>query len=80
MKKCTALKSKKVQGILGETFILVLSSPAVFRLQNRVSDWVSRAENASYRNRTEKQIMPFQTKVNWLFNDILCYLVIGYFD
>ena len=24
--------------------------------------------------------MPFQTKVNWLFNDILCYLVIGYFD
>ena len=29
-----ALKSKKVQGIFGETFILVLSSSAVFGLQN----------------------------------------------
>ena len=34
-----ALKSKKVQGIFGETFILALSSSAVFRLQNRVSDF-----------------------------------------
>ena len=33
------LKSKKVQGIFGETFILALSSSAVFRLQNRVSDF-----------------------------------------
>ena len=33
-----ALKSKKVQGILGKIFILVLSS-AVFRLQNGVSDF-----------------------------------------
>ena len=32
------LKSKKVQGIFLETFILALSSLAVFRLQNRVSD------------------------------------------
>ena len=31
-----ALKSKKVQGIFGETFILALLSSAVFRLQNRV--------------------------------------------
>ena len=29
---------------------------------------------------TEKQITPFKTIVNWLFNDIWCYLVIGYFD
>ena len=26
-----------------------------------------------------KQIMPFKTKVNWLFTDIWCYLVIGCF-
>ena len=32
------------------------------------------------QNRTEKQIMPFKTIVNWLFNDIWCYLVIGSFD
>ena len=32
-----ALKSKKVQGIFGKTFILALLSSAVFRLQNRVS-------------------------------------------
>ena len=32
------------------------------------------------KNPTEKQIMPFKTTVNWLFNDIWCYLVIGCFD
>ena len=32
------------------------------------------------QNRTEKQIMPFKTTLNWLFNDIWCYLVIGSFD
>ena len=32
------------------------------------------------QNRTEKQIMPSKTTVNWLFNDIWCYLVICYFD
>ena len=34
------LKSKMVQGIFGETVILALLSSAVFRLQNRVSDFV----------------------------------------
>ena len=34
-----ASMSKKVQGILGETFILALSFSAVIRLQNRVSDF-----------------------------------------
>ena len=33
------LKSKKVQGIFEETFILALLSSAVFRLQNGVSDF-----------------------------------------
>ena len=32
-----ALKSKKVQGTLGQTFILALSSSGVFCLQKRVS-------------------------------------------
>ena len=32
------------------------------------------------QNRTEKQIMPFKTTVNWLFNDTWCYLVIAFFD
>ena len=34
-----ALRSKKVQGILGKTFILVLLSSTVFSLQNVVSDF-----------------------------------------
>ena len=34
-----ALKSKKVQAIIGETFILTLLSSAAFRLQNSVSDF-----------------------------------------
>ena len=32
------------------------------------------------QNRTEKQIIPFKTTLNWLFNDIWCFLVIGSFD
>ena len=39
LKKCTTLKSKKVQGIFGGTFILALSSSAVFHLQIYVSDF-----------------------------------------
>ena len=32
------------------------------------------------QNRTEKQIMPSKTTVNWLFNNIWCYLFIACFD
>ena len=32
------------------------------------------------QNRTEKQILPSKTKVNWLFNDIWRYLFIVCFD
>ena len=39
-----ALKSKKTQGIFGETFILRLSSSGVFRLQNRISFNLFRSE------------------------------------
>ena len=38
-RKALTLKSKKVQGIFGKTFILALLSSAVFRLQSRVSDF-----------------------------------------
>ena len=34
-----ALKSEKVQGLFVETFILTLSSLAIFLLQNRASDF-----------------------------------------
>ena len=34
-----ALKSKKVQGIFGKTFVVALFSSAVFRRQNCVSDF-----------------------------------------
>ena len=39
LKKCGSLKSKKVQGIFGEMFILALAFSAVFRLQKRVPDF-----------------------------------------
>ena len=32
------------------------------------------------QNPTEKQVTPFKTALNWLFNDIWCYLVIVSFD
>ena len=32
------------------------------------------------QNCTEKQFMSFKTTVNWLFNDIWCYSVIGCFN
>ena len=38
-KNALALKSKKVQGVFGKTFILALLFSAVFRLQNHVSDF-----------------------------------------
>ena len=36
------------------------------------------AKNELSQNRTEEQIMPFKTTVNWLFN--LAILVTGCFD
>ena len=33
-----------------------------------------------FQNHTEKQFMPSKTTVNWLFNDIWCYLFIARFD
>ena len=38
-RKALALKSKKVKGIIGKTFIFVLLSSAVFRLKSGASDF-----------------------------------------
>ena len=32
------------------------------------------------QNCTEKEVMSFKTSLNWLLNDIWCYLVIGSFN
>ena len=32
------------------------------------------------QNRTEKQIMPSKTTINWLLNDMWCYLFLACFD
>ena len=37
LKKCTSLEKQK--GTIGETYIVALLSSAIFRLQNRVSDF-----------------------------------------
>ena len=135
-----ALKSKKVQGIFGETFILALLSSAVFcfapeikrflleflrklgwfqghyerfhkylgqklkflKTETRFWRWkgtdnsdiniflslknpctwkrIFNTNSELSQNRTEKQIIPSKATVNWLFNEILCYLFIGCFD
>ena len=41
---------------------------------------ISNTNSELSQNRTEKQIIPFKRILNWLFNDIWCYLVIGCFD
>ena len=41
-------------------------------------DFITNSELS--QNLTEKQIIPFKTTVNWLSDDIWCYLVIGCFD
>ena len=76
------MKSKKVQGIFGETFILALLSSTVFHLQQPVSQIFfnlfcsggnSDSDSEISQNCIEKQIMLSKTTVNWLFNDILFF-------
>ena len=60
---------------------LSLENPCTFLVANEKT-WKIIFNNSSAlsQNRTEKQIMPFKITVNWLFNDIWHYLVIGCFD
>ena len=60
---------------------LSLENPCTFLL-TKEKTWrriVFTNSNLS-QNRTEKQIMPSQTTINWLFNDIWCYLFFACFD
>ena len=60
---------------------LSLENPCTFLLAKEKT-WkrIFITNNESWQKRTEKQIMPSKTSVNWLFNDIWFYLVIGCFD
>ena len=52
----------------------------LFACERKTLKRIFNTNNELSHNRTEKQIMPFKTTVNWLFNDIWCYLVTGCFD
>ena len=56
---------------------LSLEKPCTFLLAKEKT-WkrIFNTNSELSQNRTEKQIMLFKTKVNWLFNDTWCYFVI----
>ena len=60
---------------------LSLENPCTFLLAKEKT-WkrIFDTNSELFQNRTEKQIMLFKTTVNWLFNDIWCYLVIACLD
>ena len=60
---------------------LSLGNPCTFLLAKEKT-WkrIFNTNSELYQNRIEKHIMPFKTTVNWLFNDIWCYLLIACFD
>ena len=60
---------------------LSLENPCTFLLEKeKTRKRIFNTNSELSQNGTEKQIMPFKATVNWLFNDIWCYLVIGCFD
>ena len=50
-----------------------------FFLQKKILEKAFLTLRVNYR-KIEKHIMPFKTIVNWIFDDIGCYLVTGCFD
>ena len=56
-----------------------LENPCTF-LFTKEKTWKRIFNSELPQNRTEKQIMPFKTTMNWLVNDIWCYLLIACFD
>ena len=60
---------------------LSLENPCTFLLAKEKT-WkrIFNTNSELLQNRTRKQIIPFKTTVNWLFNNIWCYLVICCFD
>ena len=49
-------------------------------MKENTSKRIFNTNSALSQNCTEKQSMPSNTKTNWLFNDIWCYLSIACFD
>ena len=59
---------------------LSLKNALPFCLQEKRSEKsIFNTKSELLQNRTDKQIMPLKTTVNWLFNAI-CYLAISCFD
>ena len=60
---------------------LSLENPCTFLLAKEKT-WkrIFNTNSELSQNRTEKQIMQSKTTINWLFNDIWCYLFIACFD
>ena len=61
------------------TTFLSLENPWTFLLAKEKT-CIFNTNSELLQNRTEKQIMPSKTTINWLFNDIWCYLFIACFD
>ena len=51
-----------------------------YHWKNLVPIYLRKKRPGLSQNRTEKQIMPFTTTVNWLFNDAWCHFAIGCFN
>ena len=63
-----------------EIFLSLEISCTFFIAKEKIWKRIFNINRELSQNYTEKQIMPFKTKVNWLFNDLLYYLVIADFD
>ena len=60
---------------------LSLENPCNFYLRKKISENAFLTPIVNYcKNVKKKQILPFKTAVNWLFNDIWHYLIISCFD
>ena len=60
---------------------LSLEGPCTFLLaKEKIWKRVFNTNSELSQNRTEKQIVPSKTTINWLFNDKGCYLFIAGFD
>ena len=60
---------------------LLLENPCTFLLvKEKTWKHIFNTNNELLQNCTEKQIMPSKTTINWLFDDIWCYLFIACFD
>ena len=60
---------------------LSLEKPCTFLLEKgKIRKCIFNTNNEFSQNRKEKRIMSSNTAINWLVNDILCYLFIACFN